>query len=1216
MFEELYAPPLLLLVLLSVCSLGAQNLAESNQLALDHARAQKVLAEADLVDLAVDHSYTDAKLGVTYVYLQQRIGEIPVEGAGASLAIKDGEVFSFRQNFVSGLAARTTNVVARIDDQRAVQAAATSLGYTGTLKLRASNVGVLAKGQRRFEAATTFVSSEIVVKDIYALNAGTGKLRRAITVDLDQRRGDYMHVTVDAATGEVLASESYTHHCKFEAGFGGHATHDALCTDADEQHSDSPIALGAKTFTTAAVADGSSYRVFAWPAESPTHGPQLLVKNPADSIASPFGWHDTNGQAGAEFTITRGNNTHAYVDALDSNRVEPGYPEPNGGPTLTFDIPYDLAKEPIPQSDATTINLFYAVNRMHDFAFHNGFDEAAGNFQVRNYSGQGRGSDPVFSESQDGSLTGGGRTMPLVDYTNNANFSTPPDGSSGRMQMYLWDANNIGSPITVSSPGTLAGRSYGEIGVAATGWGDNAVVGPNTNVTAGIAVARDNTANTSFTDACEPITNGTEVAGRIAIIDRGGCEFGLKALNAQNAGAVAVIICTFDDVVGNLGGGVSGPSVNVPTFMLSRTGCTTLLADAAANPDLRLTIRQAPSATTTYVSGSLDNGIVAHEFGHGISTRLTGGPNVSCLRNAEQMGEGWSDFFSLVTSVRPGDGPDQPRGIGTYAQRQPTNGSGIRPFPYTRDMKVNPVTYADVADGDRFSQPHGIGSIWASMLWDLHWNLVDVYGFGADLNYDTLGNNKAIQLVMTGMKLQGCNPGFVDGREGILAADRLLFGGRHRQLIWRTFARRGLGFFADQGSSDNRSDGAEDFNLPLDFVNRTFFTKSVTETIDAGGEVTVSLQLANYIDSVKVLPTVSITDVLPQGATLVGGSVNREFRQNGSVLSFDLANVAKGDSISISYKYTAADEASKLYWYQPALDEFADEFLAPYNLTLNALTNFELVGDDGYKDEFSWRFDGVAVEIQPVIEIFDDYPVLVRGDRPMFSFFHKLDIVGAHEGAVVEIITEDVNRWVVLPNSAFVRNGYTSRVPYQAFIIPLLEGFGSTTEADWEQVLVDLSPYSGQKIRLRWRYGREDEVAEEPVGGGWSLDEFAQVDAITYNTPARMTIGSVSEEIRAEGVGTYVNHDNMLVSSREVAPEVRFVAYPNPVSQDLQLVFDLAGAAGRVDIVSVTGQRMMSQPIGAGERQGRVAMGQLAAGVYVVRVERGGDVSVVRVVKR
>ena len=47
------------------------------------------------------------------------------------------------------------------------------------------------------------------------------------------------------------------------------------------------------------------------------------------------------------------------------------------------------------------------------------------------------------------------------------------------------------------------------------------------------------------------------------------------------------------------------------------------------------------------------------------------------------------------------------------------------------------------------------------------------------------GNNVAISLVGEGMMLQPCNPGFVDGRDGILAADMALFGGANQCVIWK-----------------------------------------------------------------------------------------------------------------------------------------------------------------------------------------------------------------------------------------------------------------------------------------------------------------------------------------------------------------------------------------------------------------------------------------------
>jgi hypothetical protein len=71
--------------------------------------------------------------------------------------------------------------------------------------------------------------------------------------------------------------------------------------------------------------------------------------------------------------------------------------------------------------------LFYVTNWYHDKLFLLGFDEAAGNFQQTNFSGNGSGNDRVLAEGQDNSGT------------DNANFSTPPDGQSGRAQLYTFN---------------------------------------------------------------------------------------------------------------------------------------------------------------------------------------------------------------------------------------------------------------------------------------------------------------------------------------------------------------------------------------------------------------------------------------------------------------------------------------------------------------------------------------------------------------------------------------------------------------------------------------------------------------------------------------------------------------------------------------------------------------------------------------------------------
>ena len=100
------------------------------------------------------------------------------------------------------------------------------------------------------------------------------------------------------------------------------------------------------------------------------------------------------------------------------------------------------------------------------------------------------------------------------------------------------------------------------------------------------------------------------------------------------------------------------------------------------------------------------------------------------------------------------------------------------------------------------------------MLYDLMLNMIDKYGYDTDLYKGTGGNNKTLEMVMLGLKLQKCNPGFIDSRNAIIAADSVLNNGANNILIWNTFAYRGLGYSASQGSEGSITDQTEAFNLP------------------------------------------------------------------------------------------------------------------------------------------------------------------------------------------------------------------------------------------------------------------------------------------------------------------------------------------------------------------------------------------------------------------
>jgi len=170
-----------------------------------------------------------------------------------------------------------------------------------------------------------------------------------------------------------------------------------------------------------------------------------------------------------------------------------------------------------------------------------------------------------------------------------------------------------------------------------------------------------------------------------------------------------------------MGPGDDGGTVTIPSIMISLADGFPLITQLQNGANINASL----SNTGLFRrDGSLDNGIVAHEYGHGISTRLTGGAvNSGCLNNVEQMGEGWSDWFALILTIEPGDLGTDIRGIGTYATNQSITGPGIRNFPYSTNRSINPVTF-DNTNNANFSVPHGLGSIWASMLWDLSWRFI------------------------------------------------------------------------------------------------------------------------------------------------------------------------------------------------------------------------------------------------------------------------------------------------------------------------------------------------------------------------------------------------------------------------------------------------------------------------------------------------------------
>lgn len=740
--------------------------------------------KADLTDLVIDVVDRSASMQGDIIKFQQMYKGLPVRNSVGSALVKNGKVVYFNDTFVKNYNIATSNT-ASITIKSAISTVAAQLNNSAI-----NDFTILSPTDKDLES-NKFVKQNL----LFANHENNLRLAYQIAFQ-DPKSNSYWNFIVDANNGNVLFKEDLNLSCNFhrDAYSHDHSEHEKFIGPLQGSSSESSFNL--------LVPDPASYNIFPFPIEGPTFGSRAVVANPWMIASSPEGWHYDGT---THYTNTRGNNVYAYLDLNSTNAIGAS---PDGGSSRNFDFPFSINGTPTANQDAATTNLFYATNKVHDIFYKFGFNEVSKNFQQTNFGLGGSGNDYLNAESQDGSTL----TNPNL---NNANFATPADGSKPRMQMYLW--STVNRLFYYNAPSAAVPRQP----VA----GVNSTFGPAltaTGVTANVQLA-------SVLDGCTTIPAGS-LAGKIGLVERGTCNFTVKVKNVQLAGGSAAIIynnLANGDVVGNMSG--TDATVTIPSVLISNTEGEYIKSLLSANTTVNVTLKNDPAAAIT-PDGSFDNGIMIHEYGHGISNRLTGN-GFSCLSSSaskEQMGEGWSDFFALMLTNQPGATAAVSRGIGTYAIGESTTGNGIRPAKYSPNVLINNYTYGDtngmeyLSNGLYVPDVHSIGFVWATMLWDLHWKYVEKYGYASDVTSNTTnGSSRVLQLVTNALKLQVCNPNFVDGRNAILAAELATTNGADKCMIWRTFAARGLGLNASAGFNDDINDQIQDYNVPAECVLST-----------------------------------------------------------------------------------------------------------------------------------------------------------------------------------------------------------------------------------------------------------------------------------------------------------------------------------------------------------------------------------------------------------
>ncbi|MGH9848895.1 MAG: M36 family metallopeptidase, partial [Blastocatellia bacterium] len=360
------------------------------------------LGGAEVDNLKVARRYRTDHNGVTHVVLGQQINGIEVFQADLAVHVdRAGAVIAASGELIPGAAGKVNLAQPKMAAAEALRMAAQDVEaqVTGPLNLSAPPAG--AEARQKFDGSAGF-ERDVEARLVY-FPLAADQLRLAWEFILWMRETPDVYLMVmDAERGSLLYRYNFT------------------CYDENPLRPHGPV------FTKDSPRPNVPY--------TGNNNPPIVPREDLPFRAAPFNGREIFAVADQHYDWWTGvpannlisNNTTTYLDR-DGTPGQPDQPRLSA-PDGNFSTAIDFTQAPTTPDNqrAAQVNLFYWINRYHDILYSFGFNEAAGNFQTNNFNLGGRGADAVLGEAQDGSGT------------NNANFFTPPDGSPGRVQMYLF----------------------------------------------------------------------------------------------------------------------------------------------------------------------------------------------------------------------------------------------------------------------------------------------------------------------------------------------------------------------------------------------------------------------------------------------------------------------------------------------------------------------------------------------------------------------------------------------------------------------------------------------------------------------------------------------------------------------------------------------------------------------------------------------------------
>lgn len=806
-------------------------------------------------------------------------------------------------------------------------------------------------------------------------------------------------------------------------------------------------------------------------------------------------------------TTTEGNNVFAYVDALAPQGFSNGDFTAETTSDNTFDYKYDESQisSSVNNRKAAIVALFSLNNYLHDDFYDHGFDEQSGNAQTSNYGRGGEEGDAILAEVQDNSGT------------NNANMSTPADGGSPRMQMYLWNSEvtevGVDFGITVTSDASL--------GLIATSTAST--FGPSffRAVEGKLVRIEDDTA--PINDSCSTTVNTADISGNIAIIDRGACNFTAKVIFAQEAGAIGVIIANNrdGDAIIVLGGDDVDNAVQIPNMSISQNDGAAIYA-AMANDDVFISMFN--TSTPEFKGSSFDNGIVAHEWGHYISNRLIGDGAGLGNNQGRSMGEGWGDFHALLLLSDESDalqaGNDEYQTAYSATSFVASFATGIRRVPYSTDLTVNSLTFKDI---ELSAEVHDSGEIWASMLWDSYVGLIN------DERY-TFAQAQSLMkdYLVASYKMTPVSPTYTEARDALLSVAYAKDVDDYK-VILAAFAKRGMGLGAQSPSRDSidHLGVIESFAIEvpaLSVVSHTLNPDyvgsanaqgfcSIDGILDKGETATLEFTITNDGDR----PLTNVTGLL---AVTSGHDVTLA---NAGVVTFDdLALFGQANSIPIEVTLNEAGIADELTFSLTFPDATDETITYDYNLSttvnmgfepktltdtldttdfndfsgMNSFTENVMIGGESAEGTLTrghWGGDDYFINLKNhafTSDVAIETQIFQVGNAGEFkvNWYNQFTIEAQFDGGVVEVSINNGD-WVdalSIPGAQFESAGYNDTM--LDITEAAIAGRDAFTGTGFGFETINFgTALNGNEVKLRFRISSDSAVSE---AAGWIIDDI------------------------------------------------------------------------------------------------------------------------------